>query len=623
MAQAIAVIGEQFEHLDVDRDRILSLDEFLRREGDRDVLKRDFRLYDFDLSGSLSRSEFAAASGVVPPRWRGSLPDPQDQLVATAIEALDQSYDNWNRRPAEFVNAHSFVAKFIASISDGGRRFVTGRLIVQADRNSDGLISRGEAMQFLQQQLGVIWHDGPPLREPTGRLVRFDRFLAVDKDRNNELSRVEFLSHWWNGAAAVEDFRANDRNGNGRISYAEFAHQESQNYFDPIEWFRAADNDLDASLDRNELNYGSPIERQHLVASTFSAFDNNGDGKLSLIEYRRSMHANVNCAWHLLPVDADRDGKLSYGEFVFDRAEVFQLQRRYFFHRLDRDGDGQLSDDEFEFRKQTPHALRMLSATTSESRLLYQDPEFPRCDWPTVSPDRQTVLFRRASAGEDELGQIALVTINDGTVREVCDGSHPCWAPDGKQFVCTRGAGGDEVWIMKSDGWSGQAIAEGHAPSWSPDGASIAYLHDNGIWIYDIATGDAQEVFRREDHRYQDLGSDIAWSPDSRSLAVLGTAGQHADLVVLNAVKPGQIPWQLRNVRTLQAAVCRQDLDWSAANAITIAMRESKRPRTQLYRVNPKDQSAPQRIERFEIGVDWKSACHTADGKWYIAVSEN
>ncbi len=328
---------QQFDRLDLDRDQRLSLPEFLRRQGEQPELKRDFQLYDFDDSGLLTQPEFASVSGLLEPSLRGKIPDPFDDLVDNAIEALDESYGGWNERPSELVNAHTFVANFIGSISPGGKRYVTGRILRQADGDADGRLSRNEAKQFLQQQLGIRWHNGPLLREPTGRTVRLNRFIDADRDQSNSLSRSElaaaFAATPWNDSLEHQYFLVHDRDDNGLISYPEYAHYAAQNFFDPVEWFRSADTNLDAVIDAEELAKATDESRQHLVGSTFSGFDGDHDEKLSLQEYRLSMHANVNYSWQVRPVDLDRDGWLSYDEFVFNEVDLFQLQRRYYFHR--------------------------------------------------------------------------------------------------------------------------------------------------------------------------------------------------------------------------------------------------------------------------------------------------
>ena len=379
-------------------------------------MERDFALFDFDSNGHLTRSEFASTPGLQEASLRGRMPDPFDDLVNDAIAALDESYGRWNERPNELINAHTFVANFIGSISPGGKRYVTGRILRQADSDADGRLSRNEAKRFLQQQLGVRWYDDPPLREPTGRLVRMGRFIEADTNQSNSLSLAELRGCQWVGDTLEQYFLIHDRDNDGLITYREYAHYASKNFFDPIEWFRDSDRDLDAKLDANELALATSDTKKHLVGSTFSGFDENRDSKLSLKEYRLSMHANVNYAWERRPIDKDRDGRLSYDEFAFSDIDIFQLQRRYYFHRLDRDADGWLSLAEFDFQTQRPFAIHARSMDGEESRVLYEDREFPQCGWPCVSHDGAKVLFHRCPPAGYSKGQIVVMD-RDGRQR--------------------------------------------------------------------------------------------------------------------------------------------------------------------------------------------------------------
>ena len=619
----------EFARLDGNSDRRLSRAEFLQRPGRRAVLARDFDLYDFDSNQSLTSAEFAAVSGLATPLLRGRVPDPYDQLVADAVAALDQSYDHWDQRPGELVNAHTFVANFIGSISHGGKRYVTGRILRHADSDADGRLSRAEAKRFLAHQLGIRWHDGPPLREPTGRLVRFDRFLEMDEDQNEVLSQSEFYAGWPKGDSVEQDFARLDWDRNGAVTYPEFAHHASENYFDPIEWFRKADTNLDAKLDASEIAGAVDDSRRHLVASTFSAFDDDNDSLLSLQEYRLSMLGNVNYTWSYQPIDSNRNGQLTYDEFVFHSADLFQLQRRYYFHRLDKDENGALSLDEFEYRAQNPLSIHQVSIDGVESRQIYRSDDFPRCGWPTVSPDGKRILFHRyprasSSGSAERREKCRIVVMNrDGTnVRDLCDGSNPSWSPDGKQFACVRKTEGAlRIWIMGADGRSGLPLERGDCPRWSPAGSTIAFQHDHGIWLYDVVRAESRQIWRREDHPYQDLGHDIVWSPDSTKLAVLASRGAVSELVILPADRSDKA-----RVSTSQPAfrvAGRTNLNWSS-DGILFAAHD---PGGLLALVSAgavsagaDNASAPQRVTAFQ-GDGWKSACLTPDGKWYIAVS--
>ncbi len=154
MAEAAERIRDEFARLDTNDDLQIDADEFQSMVGDPLVRQRDFRLFDFDANGRLSRAEFSCVPGLVEPHLRGTMPDPLDGLIDDAVVALDESYDRWDQRPEELVSAHTFVSNFLESISPERKRFVTGRIIDKADRDVDGKISRSEAKHFLEQQLG-------------------------------------------------------------------------------------------------------------------------------------------------------------------------------------------------------------------------------------------------------------------------------------------------------------------------------------------------------------------------------------------------------------------------------------------------------------------------------------
>jgi hypothetical protein len=619
MAEAGSSIRAEFQRLDLDADRKLRWDEFRSIPGDPRVRQRDFRLYDFDESGFLTQSEFACVSGLVEPHLRGTMPDPIDVLVEDAVAALDESYDHWDRRPQELVSAHTFVSNFLASISPGRKRFVTGRIIGQADRDADGRVSRTEAREFLEQQLGVRLRSGPPLREATGRVVRYDRFLATDDDRNGVLTRSEFIRSWWNPASASQDFDSADRDGNGHVTFEEYAHPRSNHYFDPVEWFRHADQDMDARLSGTELAASTEPERKHLVMSTLRAFDTDGDELLTLHEYRASMLASYNYPWHRRPPDQDRDGELSYDEFAVDLGEQFQLQRWYFFHRLDANRDGRLSLAEFAFRPLEPVSIWAFATSGKSSRLLYRSPEFPECGWPSISPDGSQLLLHQIPLSGPVDSQIVSVSLDGDHVRVLGKGIRPSWSPDGDFFVCERRSRDAGIWIIDAGGRSGRRISAGSAPRWSPDGRSIAFLKDNGVSIYDLETDESRTVLLREDHPYQDLGNDVAWSPDGMHLAVLGNFAATSQLLIVSSRGPqaGEV-----RVRYSFDTALRGQLHWTAGNSILLGVRDAKSGEITLLRVETDGENSPKPVDQFSEISGVRSACVTPDGQWYVAVVE-
>ncbi|MFK8110903.1 MAG: DPP IV N-terminal domain-containing protein [Rubripirellula sp.] len=620
-------MNKQFRQLDVNQDARLELNEFLAREGERELLRRDFHLFDLDSSGTLTRQEFGSVWGLVAPAMRERLPDPFERLVREAVVALDQSYDHWNQRPGEMVNAHTFVANFIGSISYGGKRYVTGRIIRQADGNSDGKMSRAEAENFLCQQLGLRLYTGPPLREDSGRVLRFDRFISVDIDQDMQLSWREFQPRWWSPETARRDFGFMDRDQNELVSYAEYAHHSSPNFFDPIEWFRRADTDLDAKLDEQEIGAAASPERQHLAASTMRAFDGDNDDRISLQEYRLSMLGNHNYTWDAKPLDKNRDGKLSYSEFTFHQFDLFQLQRSYYFHRLDADQNGELAPSEFEFAARMPFAIHRCAADGKLSRQIYRDIEHPTCGSVSVSPDGTQILFDRLLPNDTQTekadGRIVVMDAEGGNVRDLCDGQHPSWSANSLQFACSKKQD-RSVWIMESDGLSGKPIAEGRTPKWSPDGKWIAYQLNNGLWLHELATGKQSQLVSREDHRYRDLGEDIVWNPSSDHLAILARTDITTDLVIFtleleDASKPSGKP----RLQHSFSGTCQDSFHWNVDHEIVVGIQEPDQQVFQLFGIAPFGPAKSTRKQSFDDRRDWNSACLTPDKNWYIAVSQN
>ena len=341
--QSAIRIRKEFAKLDANGDLYVVLDEYLHNGNgddshpDMDRLRnRDFKVFDFDLNRKLSFREFAAIPDLVDAPFRGAIPDPLSQLVSNAVAALDESYDDWDQRPHELISAHTFVGNFLGSIMPTGNRFVTGRVIDLADLNLDGKVSRTEARHFLEQQLGVRLRNGRPLRDATGRVVRYDLFVQVDVNRNGKVEWNEAVD----ASALVPEFAARfdllDRNGDQVINYEELSDPIHGIYFDPIIWFRLADENLDGLLDLAELLQGQSTTPGQLRRMFLRAFDDNQDSALSLAEYLVCPLANRNFLWQGELLDLDGDEVLSYGEFDFDQFVLWSglVCVDHFFQRV-------------------------------------------------------------------------------------------------------------------------------------------------------------------------------------------------------------------------------------------------------------------------------------------------
>jgi hypothetical protein len=608
--------SEAFAELDRDADNRITRPEYVTGGGRPAERLRDFVMFDFDADQSLDKLEFAAAFTIDSSR-REPIPDPWDAVATMAMEAIDESYDGWQQRPDEQVPLRGFVTNYLQSISIGQSPAVTGRLLLQADPNEDGSVSRQEAFDFFRQQLGLRV-GGALLRQADGRVAEFFRFVQCDRDRDNLLSEGEFSVYGWAVGSVETRFREMDRDGNGVITVEEFVDPEGRCLIDPIGWFRKADADLDARLDRAELRAATVGRRRYLIDPSLRAFDEDGDEKLSLQEYRLSIHAAVNYPWFEIPKDDDGDGQLSYREFRFDATDRFELQRRFFFHRNDRDGDGQLTPPEFPFRRPGEQALMMVSVDGTATRSLYRI-RSGLLDSPDVSPDGQSVLLHHSRSDDLDRAMVIRLDIESGRLTQLCDGTHPSWSPDGDRFVCSRSDGGQGIWIMDGDGQAGRRIGEGFSPRWSPDGTKIAYVQEQSLWIHDVASGESEALVTREDHSYRHLWWNMAWSPDSRRLVLCGVSAGTSDVLIANLDTPGQL-----RVRESSSVELGRAFAWSPdGRRVLFPMRNRRERRTQWFELDPDDDGPPRPVDAVDGIGEAKAGCFTPDGTCLISLLES
>jgi Tol biopolymer transport system component/imidazolonepropionase-like amidohydrolase len=143
-----------------------------------------------------------------------------------------------------------------------------------------------------------------------------------------------------------------------------------------------------------------------------------------------------------------------------------------------------------------------------------------------VSPDSSQVVF-------DLLGDIYVIPIAGGQAKLLSGGAawdmHPRFSPDGKQiaFISDR-AGGDNIWLMNSDGSNRRQLTKESfrllsSPYWSPDGdwiiarkhfTNTRSLGAGEVWMYNVHGGSGVQVTQKSTDT-----SDVnepAFSPDGR-----------------------------------------------------------------------------------------------------------
>jgi imidazolonepropionase-like amidohydrolase/Tol biopolymer transport system component len=145
-----------------------------------------------------------------------------------------------------------------------------------------------------------------------------------------------------------------------------------------------------------------------------------------------------------------------------------------------------------------------------------------------VSPDGQSIAF-------DLLGDIYVLPIDGGDAKSINSGLawsiQPRFSPDGSEIAFTSDAGGgDNIWIMKSDGSEARQLTKEdfrllNNPYWSPDGEYIAAkkhftttrsLGTGEIWLYHRDGGGGVAVVERPDEMHQKAVGETAFSPDGR-----------------------------------------------------------------------------------------------------------
>lgn len=546
-----------------------------------------------------------------PENGRGEVSDPFLELWDHAVAAMDQAYGDWQQQVQKTFDSTQFTIDYLASVHPDSQRRLDPLLMAQADANRDQQISREEAQRFLEIQLGLRWETGDLLRLADGRLVNFARFLELDQNGDSQLSPAEI-------DASELQLTLLDRNQDGFVSLAESIAGGAL-LRDPIAEFRDWDTNRDGLLNREELTGGVPPARQHLILPTLRSFDDDGDGALSLPEYQLSMLGNFNYPWDRIPVDQNRDRRMSFQEFSFHHRNLFQLQRRFYFHRYDVNGDRELATDEFPFATAAVHAIyRMTLSPRSPAQPIYRAEQYPLCSSPDISPDSQLILFDAQRLPGDVRKTIRLMTIDGNDARDLCDGSMPTWSADGSRFVCTRQEQGSAVWIMKPDGSADLRIDDGRGGQWSPDGNFIAYTHDNDLRLYDVRSGEIRTVLAKGTHPYRYLFGNMAWSPDSRMLAFKGRLDdQHTEIAMVTTTGKADVRRRYQSAQPMA-----DDLAWlPSGDRILFDLVRPNQQRRLIHSLTVDDESAPIPLDTVDPTRNWISVAVSRDGKHLVLIT--
>lgn len=340
-------VQREFAFRDEDGDARLSLAEFLAvvAEADRRGATRDFGLADGDGDQRLTREEYAAIPGACRAEDRLPGKDPVLDALEAESEPLRDVFDRAAGGSDRRIAVRDWPAAKLKRVSAD----LAALPAASWDGDGDGSIRWDECRAMLEQAYGLRRPDGARLQTPAGLVMNYVYIGEVDHDRNGALSKTEFVRSFWMGRERnAQIFMEVDKNRDGRATVAEFA-ETPHLYNDKIRLFTGFDANLDGRIDQAELTSKAGEWQRSLAARVLRAFDEDGDAKLSLYEFRATPLANLSLNYFAPRQDKDADGELSWAEFYTDASPFgVELAREYFRH-FDRDGSGELSYDEFQF----------------------------------------------------------------------------------------------------------------------------------------------------------------------------------------------------------------------------------------------------------------------------------
>ena len=154
-------------------------------------------------------------------------------------------------------------------------------------------------------------------------------------------------------AKNAERFSQLDADQDGRLDDDEMA---PAFWRDTLGEFFGLDADRDGRLTTEDLLKFGYAER--IARRTVRACDEDGDGKLSFIEFRATTFENPTSDWYVPRRDADNDCRLSWKEFYIEEPPALTAQCRYIFGRFDLNKNGFLTADEWEFQVNPELAAR-------------------------------------------------------------------------------------------------------------------------------------------------------------------------------------------------------------------------------------------------------------------------
>ena len=311
----IGLASEHFRRWDRDHDGFLShaefdftlpppanrQEEFQQRDGDKSGdltfvefsagfavepqprLQRDFRILDFNKDQKLSWDEFRAQPGG-PFGDRGPVPDPVRRWADERLEDLKKlkmatfSEKTW---PKETLAKWGPLGQLSFAVWD---------------RDANGEVTLAEAQLVIEIAFGIRREDGLLMRLPMGAVVEHSGIAWMDANNDGVITLEEFADKHVGLEQGKAAFLLRDKNNNGKLDWDELLFGPDP-LVDNLGDFLAWDTDFNGLLSQDELEKGVQKWLPVPPKNTVAVFDKDGDGQLSLEEFRTTAVANPVVNW--------------------------------------------------------------------------------------------------------------------------------------------------------------------------------------------------------------------------------------------------------------------------------------------------------------------------------------
>lgn len=349
-----------FETADLNGDGQLNGDELFRHAspaagndaaarthlGRRLVFDAIMTRADADHDAVLSRQEFDASdwgAHALDVGLSGSvraIPDPLVERVAALTPRLEAAFDG-----ADTDHDGSLSATEWKTLAWNTLPSLRSSPLELWDRNSDRVVSRDEFLVGLSVAFGLQMIDGTPLRDAT-HIMNLGYFTTMDANQDGQLTRDEFSARYYLGREKSGPRFDEATGGTGSVRFADVRTVLFRNSI--LDSFLSYDRDRNGLLDAEELVANRPYLKL-ISERVIPAFDDDGDGRLSFLEFRETPLADESHSWAAGRTDRDGDGQLSVEEFRVTRGLLASALSDLYFDRFDRNQNGTLSLDEFPF----------------------------------------------------------------------------------------------------------------------------------------------------------------------------------------------------------------------------------------------------------------------------------